>query len=136
MICMRTVTELLFCEYLDSIIRMSAEENLNKIFRVLERTRVNRILMDLYGEIKRNGNQRFLRICLKIFAYYAQNIREHHIHLNPKRNMSIEFEDRITVNPMHEKIFLLKVGYTLHMLVRSSKHKLVYASNSPYREKS
>ncbi|KAL9892588.1 huntingtin isoform 3-T3 [Glossina fuscipes fuscipes] len=70
---------LLFCEDLDSIIRMSAEENLNKIFRVLERTRVNRILMDLYGEIKRNGNQRSLRICLKIFAYYAQNIREHHI---------------------------------------------------------
>lgn len=49
---------LLFCEDLDSVVRMSAEENLNKIFRALEKTRVSRILMDLYGEIKRNGNQR------------------------------------------------------------------------------
>lgn len=49
---------LLFCEDLDSMVRISAEENLNKIFRVLEKSRINRILMDLYGEIKRNGNQR------------------------------------------------------------------------------
>lgn len=49
---------LLFCEDFDSVVRMSAEENLNKIFRALEKTRVSRILMDLYGEIKRNGNQR------------------------------------------------------------------------------
>lgn len=49
---------LLFCEDLDSACRVHAEENLNKIFRVLEKTRVHRILMDLYGEIKRNGNQR------------------------------------------------------------------------------
>lgn len=49
---------LLFCEDVDSVVRMSAEENLNKILRSLEKTRVSRILMDLYGEIKRNGNQR------------------------------------------------------------------------------
>ncbi|ALC47217.1 htt [Drosophila busckii] len=58
---------------------MSAEENLNKIFRCLEKTRVSRILMDLYGEIKRNGNQRSLRICLNLFSYYAPQIREKHI---------------------------------------------------------
>ncbi|KAH8383215.1 hypothetical protein KR009_007393 [Drosophila setifemur] len=70
---------LLFCEDLDSVVRMSAEENLNKIFRALEKTRVSRILMDLYGEIKRNGNQRSLRICLNLFAYYAPHIKEKHI---------------------------------------------------------
>ncbi|XP_023034526.1 uncharacterized protein LOC6647961 [Drosophila willistoni] len=67
---------LLFCEDLDSVVRMSAEENLNKIFRGLEKTRVSRILMDLYGEIKRNGNQRSLRICLNLFSYYAPQIKE------------------------------------------------------------
>ncbi|XP_030371655.1 uncharacterized protein LOC115621948 [Scaptodrosophila lebanonensis] len=70
---------LLFCEDLDSVVRMSAEENLNKIFRALEKTRVSRILMDLYGEIKRNGNQRSLRICLNLFSYYAPQIKEKHI---------------------------------------------------------
>ncbi|KNC31562.1 hypothetical protein FF38_12739 [Lucilia cuprina] len=70
---------LLFCEDLDSVVRISAEENLNKIFRVLEKTKVSRILMDLYGEIKRNGNQRSLRICLRIFGYYAPQIREHNV---------------------------------------------------------
>ncbi|XP_022211914.2 LOW QUALITY PROTEIN: uncharacterized protein LOC111067168 [Drosophila obscura] len=70
---------LLFCEDLDSQTRVSAEENLNKIFRALEKTRVSRILMDLYGEIKRNGNQRSLRICLNLFSYYAPHIKEKHI---------------------------------------------------------
>ncbi|KAH8241161.1 hypothetical protein KR032_000598, partial [Drosophila birchii] len=70
---------LLFCEDLDSVVRMSAEENLNRIFRALEKTRVSRILMDLYGEIKRNGNQRSLRICLNLFSYYAPQIKEKHI---------------------------------------------------------
>ncbi|KAH8312123.1 hypothetical protein KR044_009489, partial [Drosophila immigrans] len=70
---------LLFCEDFDSVVRMSAEENLNKIFRALEKTRVSRILMDLYGEIKRNGNQRSLRICLNLFSYYAPQIKEKHI---------------------------------------------------------
>ncbi|KAM7364552.1 huntingtin isoform 3-T3 [Cochliomyia hominivorax] len=70
---------LLFCEDLDSVVRISAEENLNKIFRVLEKTKVSRILMDLYGEIKRNGNQRSLRICLRIFGYYSPQIREHNV---------------------------------------------------------
>ncbi|KAH8363432.1 hypothetical protein KR084_010163 [Drosophila pseudotakahashii] len=70
---------LLFCEDVDSVVRMSAEENLNKILRSLEKTRVSRILMDLYGEIKRNGNQRSLRICLNLFSYYAPQIKEKHI---------------------------------------------------------
>ncbi|XP_017062532.1 LOW QUALITY PROTEIN: uncharacterized protein LOC108102290 [Drosophila ficusphila] len=70
---------LLFCEDVDSVVRMSAEENLNKILRALEKTRVSRILMDLYGEIKRNGNQRSLRICLNLFSYYAPQIKEKHI---------------------------------------------------------
>lgn len=55
-----TTVLLLFCEDLDPVVRMNAEENLNRIFRALEKTRVSRILMDLYGEIKRNGNQRFV----------------------------------------------------------------------------
>ncbi|XP_061397578.1 uncharacterized protein LOC133333280 [Musca vetustissima] len=70
---------LLFCEDLDPTCRVHAEENLNKIFRVLEKTRAHRILMDLYGEIKRNGNHRSLRICLRIFGYYAPRIREHSV---------------------------------------------------------
>ncbi|XP_037950021.1 huntingtin-like [Teleopsis dalmanni] len=70
---------LLFCEDLDSVVRMCAEENLNKIFRTLEKTRVSRILMDLYGEIKRNGNQRSLRISLNLFAHYAPQIKEKQI---------------------------------------------------------
>ncbi|XP_055853501.1 uncharacterized protein LOC129917148 isoform X2 [Episyrphus balteatus] len=70
---------LLFCEDLDSVVRMSAEENLNRIFRSLEKTRVKRILMDLYGEIKKNGNQRSLRICLNLFAYYTPHIKEKYI---------------------------------------------------------
>ncbi|XP_017083196.2 LOW QUALITY PROTEIN: uncharacterized protein LOC108116020 [Drosophila eugracilis] len=70
---------LLFCEDVDSVVRMSAEENLNKILRALEKTRVSRILMDLYGEIKRNGNQRSLRICLNLFSYYAPQVKEKHI---------------------------------------------------------
>ncbi|XP_050316699.1 uncharacterized protein LOC126750928 isoform X2 [Bactrocera neohumeralis] len=74
-----TTVLLLFCEDLDPVVRMNAEENLNRIFRALEKTRVSRILMDLYGEIKRNGNQRSLRICLNLFAYYAPQIRERNI---------------------------------------------------------
>ncbi|CAD6992539.1 unnamed protein product, partial [Ceratitis capitata] len=76
---MATTVLLLFCEDLDPVVRMNAEENLNRIFRALEKTRVSRILMDLYGEIKRNGNQRSLRICLNLFAYYAPQIREKNI---------------------------------------------------------
>ncbi|XP_054734101.1 uncharacterized protein LOC129241666 [Anastrepha obliqua] len=76
---MATTVLLLFCEDLDPVVRMNAEENLNRIFRALEKSRVSRILMDLYGEIKRNGNQRSLRICLNLFAYYAPQIRERNI---------------------------------------------------------
>ncbi|XP_067624466.1 uncharacterized protein htt [Eurosta solidaginis] len=76
---MATTVLLLFCEDLDPVVRMNAEENLNRIFRALEKTRVSRVLMDLYGEIKRNGNYRSLRICLNLFAYYAPQIRERNI---------------------------------------------------------
>lgn len=50
---------LLFCEDLDSVVRMSAEENLNKIIRSVENTRLSRVLLDLYNEIKKNGNQKY-----------------------------------------------------------------------------
>lgn len=46
---MATTVLLLFCEDLDPVVRMNAEKNLNRLFRALEKSRVSRILMDLYG---------------------------------------------------------------------------------------
>ncbi|XP_055389254.1 protein PFC0760c isoform X2 [Condylostylus longicornis] len=70
---------LLFCEDLDTPVRMNAEENLNKVIRSMETNRVSRILHDLFNEIKKNGNERSLRICLKLFGFYCPKIKEKHV---------------------------------------------------------
>ncbi|KAL5284302.1 HTT family protein [Megaselia abdita] len=70
---------LLFSEDLDHNVRIKAEENLYKIIRHLEKHRLNRLLMDLYGEIKKNGNQRSLKICLQVFANFLPKIKEKNI---------------------------------------------------------
>jgi huntingtin len=50
---------LLFCEDNDSNCRISAEENLNKIIRSAEKNKqIVLIQIDLYHELKKNGNER------------------------------------------------------------------------------
>lgn len=50
---------LLFCEDNDSNCRISAEENLNKIIRNAEKSQqIVLIQIDLYHELKKNGNER------------------------------------------------------------------------------
>ena len=50
---------LLFCEDIDSNCRISAEENLNKIVRSVEKNQqIVLIQIDLYHELKKNGNER------------------------------------------------------------------------------
>uniref|UniRef100_A0A6B2E671 Huntingtin n=1 Tax=Phlebotomus kandelakii TaxID=1109342 RepID=A0A6B2E671_9DIPT len=67
---------LLFCEDSDSTIRMNAEENLCKIIRHCENGNIQRVQVDLYHEIKKNGNERSLRICLNIFSHYCPQIKQ------------------------------------------------------------
>lgn len=51
---------LLFCEDNDSNCRISAEENLNRIIRNAERSnQIILIQIDLYHELKKNGNERY-----------------------------------------------------------------------------
>lgn len=54
----------------------SAEENLNTIIRFLSTSHIVRIQYDLFHEIKRNGNERSLRIALNIFAHYIHLINQ------------------------------------------------------------
>lgn len=50
---------LLFCEDNDSNCRISAEENLNKIIRNAEKSQqIVMIQIELYHELKKNGNER------------------------------------------------------------------------------
>lgn len=50
---------LLFCEENEASSRISAEENLNKIIRSCERNhQIVLIQIDLYHELKKNGNER------------------------------------------------------------------------------
>lgn len=50
---------LLFCEDNDSNCRISAEENLNRVIRNAEKLhQIALIQVDLYHEIKKNGNER------------------------------------------------------------------------------
>lgn len=50
---------LLFCEDNDSNCRISAEENLNRIIRHCEKnSQIVLIQIDLYHELKKNGNER------------------------------------------------------------------------------
>lgn len=67
---------LLFCEDTDSVTRMNAEEYLNKIIRFCENGNIVRVQIELYYEIKKNGNERSLRICLNLFAYYCHLIKQ------------------------------------------------------------
>lgn len=76
-----TITVLvLFCEDgVDSTVRMCAHENLIKVLRICEAAQQTRkVLIDLYHEIKKNGNERSLRICLALFGHLIQ-------HITPKR---------------------------------------------------
>lgn len=67
---------LLFCEDNDSNVRISAEENLSKIIRMVEKQQqIVLIHIELYHEIKKNGNERSLRICLNLFSHYTQHIK-------------------------------------------------------------
>lgn len=69
---------MLFCEdSVDSTVRMSAYENLIKVLRIAEATQQTRkVLIDLYHEIKKNGNERSLRICLSLFAYLFSHVTQ------------------------------------------------------------
>ncbi|KAL1376706.1 hypothetical protein pipiens_004323 [Culex pipiens pipiens] len=68
---------LTFCEEADSGVRMSAEENLNKIVRFCEGNgSIVRVQIDLYHEIKKNGNERSLRISLALFGHYCGAIKQ------------------------------------------------------------
>lgn len=67
---------LLFCEDNDYNVRQSAEENLNKVIRMVEsQHQIVLIQIELYHEIKKNGNERSLRICLNLFSHYARNVK-------------------------------------------------------------
>lgn len=67
---------LMFCEEMDSAIRICAEENLHKIIRANENQFSVRIQYDLYHEIRKNGHERSLRICLNLFAHYMHLIKQ------------------------------------------------------------
>ncbi|KFB36381.1 AGAP003681-PA-like protein [Anopheles sinensis] len=68
---------ILFCEESESGVRMAAEENLARVVRHCESTgNIIRVQRDLYHEIKKNGNERSLRIALNIFAHYCDTIRQ------------------------------------------------------------
>ncbi|XP_058837591.1 huntingtin [Topomyia yanbarensis] len=71
-------TLLMFCEETDSGVRMSAEENLNRIVRYCEGNGggLVRVQIDLYHELKRNGNEKSLRICLGLFGHYCGTIKQ------------------------------------------------------------
>lgn len=66
---------LMFCEEMDSVVRMNAEEQLYKIIRFSEHSNIVRIQFDLYHEIKKNGNIRSLRISLQLLSYYMPAIK-------------------------------------------------------------
>lgn len=67
---------ILFCEDgLDSTVRMCAYENLIKVLRICEAgQQIRKVMIDLYHEIKKNGNERSLRICLTLFGYLSRHI--------------------------------------------------------------
>uniref|UniRef100_A0AAG5CW14 Huntingtin n=1 Tax=Anopheles atroparvus TaxID=41427 RepID=A0AAG5CW14_ANOAO len=68
---------ILFCEESDAGVRMASEENLARVVRHCESNgNIIRVQRDLYHEIKKNGNERSLRIALNIFAHYCDTIRQ------------------------------------------------------------
>lgn len=67
----------MFCEETDSSVRMSAEENLSRIMRFCESNgSIVRVQVDLYHEIKKNGNEKALRVCLALFGHYCGAIKQ------------------------------------------------------------
>lgn len=54
----------------------SAEENLNRIIRFSTPANIVRIQYELFQELKRNGNDRSLRIALNLFGHYAHMIKQ------------------------------------------------------------
>lgn len=57
----------------------SAEENLNRIIRFSTPTNIVRIQYELFQELKRNGNDRSLRIALNLFGHHAHMIKQRKI---------------------------------------------------------
>lgn len=57
----------------------SAEENLNRIVRFSTPSHIVRIQYDLFHEIKKNGNERSLRIVLNLFGHYCHLIKQRKI---------------------------------------------------------
>lgn len=66
----------MFCEDLDSSVRMNAEEQLYKVIRANEHTNIVRIQSDLYHEIRKNGNMRSLRISLQLLGHYLPAVKQ------------------------------------------------------------
>lgn len=62
-----------------SFVRCSAEENLNRIVRFSTPSHIVRIQYDLFHEIKKNGNERSLRIALNLFGHYCHLIKQRKI---------------------------------------------------------
>lgn len=58
------------------MIPSSAEENLNRIIRFSTPANIVRIQYELFQELKRNGNDRSLRIALNLFGHYAHMIKQ------------------------------------------------------------
>ncbi|XP_052866006.1 huntingtin [Anopheles cruzii] len=76
-LCSAITVLLMFCEEADSSVRMAAEENLSRIVRHSETNgNIVRVQRDLYHEIKKNGNEKSLRVVLSIFGHYCGTIRQ------------------------------------------------------------
>ncbi|KAI4460393.1 huntington disease protein [Holotrichia oblita] len=68
-------TLFLICNDNESDLRLIAEESLNKIIKATDSENVNRVLMELHKELKKNGPVRSLRAALLRFANMAHLIR-------------------------------------------------------------
>ncbi|XP_050315238.1 huntingtin-like [Anthonomus grandis grandis] len=70
-------TFLKLCDDSDADIRMTSEECLNRIIRVMSDGHTGKIQIELHKEIKKNGSQRSLRAALTRFSHLAHHIRPH-----------------------------------------------------------
>lgn len=69
----------LFQSFVDTV-RMNAEESLYKVVRFCERNGyMFRVQIDLYQEIRKNGNERSLRISMNLFANNCHLIKQRRI---------------------------------------------------------
>jgi predicted ABC-type exoprotein transport system permease subunit len=68
---------LMFCEDQNSAVRNDAQEHLFRIVRFCESNgSIVHVQIDLYHEIKKNGNERSLRICLNLFGQFCHLIKQ------------------------------------------------------------